>query len=78
MNELLDAPAGNLVEFMPRRAPQRVQTSPAERALVGALLQDAEAVWPLADAAGCGKKLDGQFSKERLHKVYAQLRRMFA
>lgn len=29
-----------------------VQTSPAERALVGALLQDAEAVWPLADAAG--------------------------
>lgn len=26
--------------------------SPAERALVGALLQDAEAVWPLADAAG--------------------------
>ncbi len=29
-------------------------------------------------AAGCGKKLDGQFSKERLHKVYAQLRRMFA
>ena len=52
MNELLDAPAGNLVEFMPRKAPQRVQTSPAERALVGALLQDAEAVWPLADAAG--------------------------
>ena len=29
-------------------------------------------------AAGCGKQLDGQFSKERLHKVYAQLRRMFA
>jgi len=29
-------------------------------------------------AAGCGEQLDGQFSKERLHKVYAQLRRMFA
>lgn len=52
MNELLDMTAGNLVEFMLRKAPQRVQTSPAERALVGALLQDAEAVWPLADAAG--------------------------
>ena len=29
-------------------------------------------------AAGCGKQLDGQLSKERLRKVYAQLRRMFA